>query len=376
MKLGIYVPVFQPEPAGLGVYIEQMCTRVAVRLDGTVLFTCTPEHVPSALRERCRLVPVLPQLRRAPRARVPARHVWLQTVLPAVSRRSKLDVLLSPLQEASIAPGVPQVVVIHDLTPLRYPSPYFNPLFPLYLREVLPRALRASEVVAVSRNTARDLTELLGIDPGRIRVIGEGYDRTRYYPRSPSDVDLVREKYGIARPYLLYSGTFARHKNTRLLPRLLAACRSQGLDIQLVLCGRPDTGEFPELRADAARLGVADQVIVAGYVPIDDLATLMTGATAFVYPSLYEGFGLAALEAMACGAVVLASDRASLPEVVGDGGHLLDPDHIDGWIDAIRSASIPAVAAERRAAAIRRASTFDWDRAATEMLAVLSAAAR
>ena len=137
-----------------------------------------------------------------------------------------------------------------------------------------------------------------------------------------------------------------------------------------MLVGRRDAGAFEEFEASVRTLGLADRIKVLGYVPHDDLAALMSEAAAFVYPSRYEGFGLAPLEAMACGAHVIASAVASLPEVVGEGGTLVEGEAPQRWAEAI-SAALAGDRSAARQRAITQAAKFDWDPAASKLLAVL-----
>src|SRR5687768_13832222 len=150
MRLALYVPHFDPRPAGLGTYVNEVCSRLIDRADSVDLYTETPEHVPSAWRAQIQVSPIP----RKPRSlRAMARQVWLNVALPIELRRRRTDAIFVPFHGGMWFPPVPQVVVIHDLTPLVVPSSFFHALAPLYLRTVLPRVLRKSIVVAVSENT-------------------------------------------------------------------------------------------------------------------------------------------------------------------------------------------------------------------------------
>lgn len=377
MRLALYVPHFDRRPAGLGTYVHEMCGRLLPYADAVELYTETPDAVPSSWRARVR-VHVMPSARvRRGAARLLLRQSWLSTVFPFELRRVRAHVVLAPFHDGMVVPSIPQVVVVHDLTPLVVPSTYFHPFASMHLRTVLPRVLRRSTVVAVSENTRRDLERYLGVPPARVHVVGEGYDRAVFRPRTGEEIDAALTRYGIARPYLLYSGTYAAHKNPGLLVDVLDGCVARGLDVQLVLTGRHDAGEFKVVRDQLRRRRLDDRVVTPGYVERDDLSALMAGAAAFLFPSLYEGFGLAPLEAMASGAVVLCSDRASLPEVVGDGGALLDPTRVGAWVGAIDGLlANPARASSLRETALRRARSFDWDRSTDQLASVLRGAVR
>ncbi|GAB5548588.1 MAG: glycosyltransferase family 1 protein [Sandaracinaceae bacterium] len=367
--LALYVPHFDRQPAGLGTYVREMGRRIIERADDVLLYTETPDFVPTSWdRSKLSIRPIPTGRIAAPLARTVARQLWLNTVLPLELRRRKVGALLVPYHDGMIRPSVPQVSVVHDLTPLVVPSQYFHPLLAAHLRWVLPRILSRSTTVAVSQSTKSDLARLLGLDEQDIQVVGEGYDRDVFRPRTPDELEEAFRATGVRPPYLMYSGTYAAHKNTLMLLDILRGSLDRGLELKLVLCGRPDAGDFAPMREAIERLDLAEHVVTPGYLPRDHLAALMAGATAFVFPSLYEGFGLAPLEAMACGAVVLCSDRASLPEVVGDGGVLLSPSTSTPWVDALEEVgSDPTLESALRARAVARAVEFDWDLSATDL---------
>ncbi len=377
MKVGIYVPMFDERPAGLGVYMREVASHIAERVDETpFLFTTTPGTVPASLAQRFEVVglPGTDALQNVPGGRQLARLLSVSCALPVLCRLHRVDALLCLSQEASVWPWVPQISVVHDLTPLRHPSPYFSSMAMAYTKGVLPTTLRhCARVVAVSRNTRADLIELLGLEPEHVEVVSEGFDTDLYGDFSAERVDAVCARHGLDGPYLLYSGTFAGHKNVAILPELLAECRARGLDLTLAVTGRTDAGARRPFEDAIDACGVREHVRPLGYVDAEDLGPLMAGAFAFVFPSMYEGFGLAPLEAMASGAVVLSSDRASLPEVVGDGGFLLDPRDVSAWADTIASLwADPELARRTRAAGRARAALFSWEDTASSLLSLAS----
>lgn len=361
MRIGLYIPVLDDHPAGVGVYIEEICSRLVRAHREVVVFTASTtarrrwlegvEVLPLGRRWFPR-VPLLEGLRR--RAR---RLRWLASEVATALPRAGVEVLFSPVQEGPLVGRVPSVVVVHDLTALRFPDAYDRGTV-AQTRWVLPRMLaHARAVVAVSDNTRRDVLDQFRLEPEKVKVVGEGCDRAIFRPRSPNEVSDTRARYGVPADYLLYAGTFSRHKNLGLVARALSTLPRA---LTLVLVGRRDAGVAAEFDALIERLGLQSRVLTPGYVSRDELAALMSGARAFVYPSRYEGFGLAPLEAMACGAPVVASKVASLPEVVGSGGRLVDSDEPGAWAEAIAS----VVAADRKAlsaVALRQAAGFDWD---------------
>jgi len=248
---------------------------------------------------------------------------WDQVTLPRALGRDGVDVFLSPYYKRPLAARCPTVVTIHDLFFIGYPGrprPVLDAA-----RTSLARlyARGAAAIVADSEHSRRAIVSRLGLQAERVTVIPVGLGR-EFAPVTPTAVQ--RERYGLGARYVLYVGNFLPHKNLpRLLrawaalpPPLRAACR-------LVLAGGDRGGRAP-LAALATSLGLDAGVGFAGLVGDEDLPALYGGAVALVLPSLEEGFGLPALEAMACGTPVIASRRGALPEVVGDAGLLVDPE--------------------------------------------------
>ncbi|MBI5482367.1 MAG: glycosyltransferase family 4 protein [Deltaproteobacteria bacterium] len=378
MRLGLYIPVLDDRPAGVGVYIEEVCSRLAARFRDVVVYTGTPEArrpwlkgaVVRPLGRR-----LAPWLRGAEGLRRRAhRLAWLAGESVLDLRRDGVDVLFSPVQESLLVGKTPRVVVVHDVTALHYPDAYdagtvaqTRYLLPLMLR-------RASRVIAVSENTKRDVVARFGLDPAGIDVVYEGYDKAVFRPRSGAEIAEVREKFGLPQRYLFYAGTFSRHKNLGLVVEALAVLRDRHPDLTFVVAGRKDAGVAHEVVDRSRALGLEEKVRVLGYVSRDELATLMSGAAVFVYPSRYEGFGLAPLEAMACGAPVVASNVASLPEVVGQGGVLVDGTTSDAWGRAVGGV-LQGDSSALRGRALRQSAAFTWEGAVEALAAIVLAAA-
>ncbi len=374
MRLGVYLPVLDEKPAGVGVYLEEVCSRLVRKNPDVVVYTGTPEVQRPWLRglEVKTIGPrLLPEFGVATGARRRARRLrWLAGPCAWELPRDGVDVLFSPVQEGPLVGRTPTVMVLHDLTALKHPDAY-DRFTVAQTRWVLPRMLRhARTVVAVSQNTRADALDTFGLDPARVTVIGEGYDTTVFRPRPQAESREVAQRLGLPPRYLMYAGTFSKHKNLGVVLEAMAALPPEFCDLGLVLVGRRDAGAFAEFESQARALGLWSRVHLPGYVSRDDLARLMSGAEAFVYPSRYEGFGLAPLEAMACGARVVASDVASLPEVVGAGGTLVASAATGAWTRAL----VEALAVGRDAArerATRQAARFDWDAAVAGVAEVL-----
>jgi glycosyltransferase involved in cell wall biosynthesis len=299
------------------------------------------------------------------------RIAWAQVCLPLRLLADRATVLLSPVPEGTLLAPVPQVIVVHDLIPLHLPGSF--PRQYLYFRHVVPRILRASQaIVTDSESTKRDVMRFYGIEAARVSVVPCGYDRARF--RVGIDPSAVKDKHGLG-PYLLFVGNLFPHKN---LPALLQAfgLLARRFPHALVIAGKKDARYYPSLAAQADALAQPGRVRFLDYVPPDDLPALYAGADAFVLPSLYEGFGLPVLEAMACGTPVIASRAGSLPEATGDGALLVDPSDVGALAAAIEAVLGDVGERERlRRRGFAQVARFGWERTALEMLEVLRAAA-
>ncbi len=368
MKLGLWVPIVDEKPGGLGVYIAEICARITRIFPDHIFFTLEDTKIPESwgVKTVVRLKgpPVSTSL-----ARLPFRFFALNFLLPQALKEHDCDALFVPFHEGMTLPPIRQIIVIHDLTMLSHPSKYFSPLLRAYAQFALPIVLNSCEsVICVSENTAIDVLKHSGVKQNRLKVVGEGYDRETYRTRSKDDLDRILAPLDLPPRYLLYSGTLAPHKNTPFLADILALARHWGLDLELVLTGRLDAGAFEPTRRRLVSRGMWNHTRLQGYVEREQLSGMMQRATAFVFPSLNEGFGLAPLEAMASGAAVLCSNRTSLPEVVGTGGLLLDPSDPQNWVDQLlRISTEPDFDRQLRESAQISASRYRWDAAADKI---------
>ena len=294
-----------------------------------------------------------------------ARLLWCQTVLRAGVRRDRAAVLLNTLPEGVLSSRIPQVTVVLDLIPLTFPQEYPRQQF--YFRRLVPAILRESRVViAISEATRQQAIRVYGLVPDRVRAIPVGYDAARFRPDGP-----VADDGGV--PYVLYVGNVLPHKN---VPRLIEAVArvAARLPVRLIIAGNGRPAAIRALEGLADRAGA--RVELKRYVPQDDLPPLYRGARLVVLPSLAEGFGLTALEAMACGIPVVAANASAIPEVVGDAGLLVDPLETGAMTEAmLRVLTDEPLRKELSARGLARAAGFSWERAARQVLAVLDEAA-
>jgi glycosyltransferase involved in cell wall biosynthesis len=229
-------------------------------------------------------------------------------------------------------------------------------------------ARKASKIIAISENTKKDIIDYFGIDEEKIRVIYLGVDR-QFSPQPDMDEVGVLSKYNLPSGYILSVGTLEPRKNLIRLINAYKMVASSGEPVpKLVIVGGQGWGD-EELGKVVRESGLIDLVILTGYVPDEDLPALYRNTTVFVYPSLYEGFGLPPLEAMACGTPVITSNVSSLPEVVGDAAILIDPYNTTEIAQAIASVLKDKELRERlRMNGLARSNLFSWDKTARETL--------
>ena len=293
-------------------------------------------------------------------------HLWEQLYLPAASRGR---LLWSPNNTGPLAVSR-QVCTIHDIIPIDRPE-WFSPRFAAWYGWLLPKLVhRVQHIIAVSDFTRRRLVQRLRVEPGRITVVWNGVD-AQFEPQPAETIDEVRRELGIQSPrYLLASGSRDPRKNLvglldaweRVLPVL-------PVDLELVLIGREESA-LVFSKARTAR--IPERVRFAGYVKQEQLPALYSGALALVYPSLYEGFGLPPLEAMACGTPVVTSSTTSLPEVVGDAAMLVDPANTDSIAEGIlRIVDCEGLRVKLREAGLARVRGITWDFSARQTMRVL-----
>ncbi len=297
------------------------------------------------------------------------RIFWEQALQPAAIRRERADLLHVPVNVGPLARPCPLVVTVHDLSFALYPET-FRPLQRLY-QAVLARwtARHADRVIAVSESTRADLARLFGVAAERVTVVPNGVDAA-YRPLPAEVVEAFRREKGLPERFLLCVGTMEPRKN---LPRLLEALARVPEAPPLVVCGGKGW-YYDTIYAAIERLGLASRVRLAGFIPQAELPLWYNAATWFVYPSLYEGFGLPALEALACGTPAIVSRTSSLPEVVGDAALLIDPLDVQALAATLARALQDAeLAAGLRAAGPRRAAEFSWSRTAERTAAVYRA---
>jgi glycosyltransferase involved in cell wall biosynthesis len=294
------------------------------------------------------------------------RQQWL---LPRLLRSLRADLYHSPYYLMPYRPGIPTLLTIYDLIPWRYPR-YFSTRTRLVYRYATALALRAAaRVTTISDASRRDLLAFYQLLPQSVTTIQLAADPL-FRPVAPQDVSSLRFRLGLADDYLLYVGSNKPHKNLIRLVEAWAIVnrKSEIVNQKLVIAGVWDA-RYPQAKIRVEELGLRESIRFLGPVAEADLPALYGGATAFVFPSEYEGFGLPVLEAMACGVPVACANVSSLPEVAGQAALYFDPFDVVEIADTLdRLLCTPDLQAKLRQQSLARAAQFSWERAAHETL--------
>jgi glycosyltransferase involved in cell wall biosynthesis len=372
MKIGINTYFFKFPASGSGQYLLHLLQALA-EVDQENQYILLGLHpMPATLRALTRFPYVV--------AHVPAfasrnasieNLTWEQFTAPSAARKAGVDLLHTPYFAPPFFPRTPGVITIHDVIPLRLPQYRTDPKMKAYLQLITRAARKATLIITISQHAKHDMIDALHLPPERIRVIYQAAG-DEYRPISdPAILAGVRARYGLNERYVLYLGGLDQRKNVPQLVRAFAHLFQQmrDPDLQLLIAGNPDKQRgtlFPDPRPVAAGLGMTGQIIYR-FIEEEDKPAIYSGAGVFVFPSLYEGFGLTPLEAMSCGTPVICSNRTSLPEVVGDAAISLDPDDTRAIVEAMRSVLTNSeLQADMRSRSLQRASLFNWRKTAAE----------
>lgn len=304
---------------------------------------------------------------------------WEQVALAQAVRHADIDLMHLPFAStyllSPVRPQQPVLLTLHDAISLINPVYANSLLLKAYLRIAHYAAYFADLVITCSEHSARDIARILHLPSDRIRVIPLAADEC-CQPLTSDDprIIAVRAKYSLDSPFIYNVGGLDIRKNLPALLHGFAGVRSQlPVGTRLVISGAAHTDDpqrYPDLSALARQLDIAPWVTLTGRVSADEKIALMNAAAVYAYPSLYEGFGISPLEAMRCGTPVISSNRTSLPEVVGYGGILIDPEPAVLGAAMVQVLNSSEQAAELRQRALMKAAEFSWQRTILETAAV------
>jgi glycosyltransferase involved in cell wall biosynthesis len=342
---------------GIGTYIRNLLRHLA-RIDDR------NEYVLLCQRDDLEIAGTLGPNFRAVLEPSPNYSVREQYHVPLVLRREKPDVYHAPHYVLPPAVSCSSVVTIHDCIHLMFPQYLPSRMAYAYARSVMwAAARRAQLIITVSEASKRDILHFFKVPPEKVVVVHNAIDERFLVP--PPDIELarVRERYQLQHGFILYAGNIKPHKNlVRLIEAFSQIRQGPFQELKLLIIG-DQISKLPALRRAVHQLKLHKHVRFLGYIPDETLAVLYRSAEVFVFPSLYEGFGLPPLEAMASGTPVVTSNTSSMPEVTGGAAVLVDPYDVGSIVDGVRRVlTDPSLAAELRRKGPLRAREFSWAR--------------
>jgi glycosyltransferase involved in cell wall biosynthesis len=354
--------------AGVNNYTRQLLAA----LGGAVLSRATEHQFTAFVHTQGLAIPGIQFVTGSPLLEQPAARIaWEQMVLPAALNRHGAHAVHGLVNVLPLVGRLPGVVTVHDLSFVRTPQ-MLPPLKRFYLARLCAASVaRARCVIAVSRQTAADITRYFGAPAAKVHVVYNGVSAA-FTPGDAESSAHFRRAKGLPDRYFLYLGTLEPRKNLELLVRAFARWRHEigqpAEDVKLVLAGGKGW-YYDTIYAQVAALGMADSVLFPGYISLPELPDWYRGAELFVYPSLFEGFGLPVLEAMACGTPVVCSQAASLLEVAGEAALTFPADDEEALADALRCLSgSPTQRARLRDLGLAQAARFSWTVAAAQTI--------
>lgn len=307
---------------------------------------------------------------------VPFRHYTYQEQFfyPNILKQADIDMVhYTNFNSPIFFKSIPSIVTIHDLTLWFFSGRQHKGWLKKWLyRLVIKRTCQnAKQIIAITKKTKEDIVKLLNVSPEKITVIYEAASKNYKPIKDTSRIDSLKHKFDISKPYLIYVGQWREHKNVVRLIRAFGLFRRRhGLDYQLVLVGKIDS-KYLRVAETIKELGLKDNVVLTGYVPDSDLPYLYNGAEFFTFPSLYEGFGLPPLEAMACGTPVVSSNASCMPEVLGDAAQYFDPLDVESMAKTMAEvAKSYSLKRRMRLQGLKQAQRYSFDKTAKATLRI------
>ena len=367
MIIGIDATPLPQRPVGAGHYIIQLIRALARQAgDEQLVVFCQRSGVPLlgvSESPRLRLVTL-------PDKSPPMRLLWEQVIFPSLANHYRLDLLHSLHYTMPLAYPGRRVVTLHDMTFFLFPHLHTLPKRYFFRFFIRTSSRRADALIADSESTRQDAIRLAGTPPEKIFTAQLGVTPEFRQVRDQIPLQQVRQKYQLPEHFLLYVGLLEPRKNLPTLLQAYAAIADQLPGHRLVIAGRKGW-MFEEVLRQVEQSNLAEKIHFTGYVEQSDLPLVYNMADVFIYPSIYEGFGLPVLEAMACGTPVITSSVSSMPEIVGDAGVLLSPDDPRALAGAmLHLVNDPAERQRLSHRGLERAAAFTWERTAAQTIAV------
>ncbi|MDD5341406.1 MAG: glycosyltransferase family 1 protein [Patescibacteria group bacterium] len=366
MRIGIDARMYGKAQSGIGNYIKQISDRI-FQLDHEndyFIFLMEPIYSEYKISQ-----PNVHKIKTQAR--------WYgyaeQTTFLKELLDQKLDLVHFTNFNAPIFYPKKRITTIHDITPLFFPG-HKQKLFwhKLAYRLTTKSSVKKSDkIVTISNYTKSDLVKFYGAEPQKIDVTYLGVEPQFKVIENYAKIKDIKDKYGISKPYLFFVGVWRNHKNIEGLIRAFDLIKKQGkFDIQLVISGQEDPN-YPNIRAAINASAYKKDVITTGFVSDEDLPLLYNGASLFVLPSFYEGFGLIGLEAMACGIPVVSSNATCLPEIYGEAAIYFDPKNISEIADSVSQVlSDKQLQLELKNLGLAKVKKYSWDKTASQTLAI------
>ncbi|MDD4351728.1 MAG: glycosyltransferase family 1 protein [Candidatus Gracilibacteria bacterium] len=367
MRIGIDTRMYSPKFTGIGRYVKELIDHIT-KLDTEneyILFFNDEEYsqymAPNA---------------RVSKRRVKAKHYSLaeQTSFTKALNTEELDLVHFTHFNAPILYKKPSIVTLHDLTLTKFPDEERSNFvkkfgYQMTIKNIVQKAKR---IITVSANTKEDTVQYLGAKIEKIKVIYEGVGSEFKPIQDAAALSAVKQKYGITKPFFLYVGAWRKHKNLVMLVKAFNLFKnSHGLDYQLVIAGG-NQDQNSEVLKTIQDFGLKAHIVTPGYIDDLDLPALYSAATAFTFPSLYEGFGLPILESMACGTATLLANSSSMPEVAGqDNAIFFDPNSMEQIAENMyKIVTDEALRTSLEQKGLERAKQFTWQKMAEQTLAI------